>query len=166
MLENSIIDFSYWSLSRTRLNQNSGRHYANAIRNYKLCSVLFYDDPSFMKPKWTVAPNVYVKKFPWSLDHWTPIYLKYCFKFHVCLSFRYPLPIIRNVIPPAPKIFSFYNVILCRLPSEHFLVHIDLLFCKKLTLILTVCWKSAGNSNAAKIRGDSFKSNLIKSNGL
>ena len=43
----------------------------------------------------------------------------------------HPLPVTRNsVIPPAPKFFSLYNVILCRLPggarqcprSGHFLV--------------------------------------------
>ena len=58
-------------------------------------------------------------------------HLKYYFKFHVCLSIRYPLPVIRNVIPPAQKFFSLYNVILCRLPggarqcprSGHFLVN-------------------------------------------
>ena len=56
--------------------------------------------------------------------------LKYYFKFHVCLSIRNPLSVIRYVIPPAPKIFSLYSVILCRLPggarqcpcSGHFLV--------------------------------------------
>ena len=42
------------------------------------------------------------------------------------------------------------------LPLSYALIHIDTLFCKRLILILTVFWKSAGNSNAAKIRGYSF----------
>ena len=33
---------------------------------------------------------------------------------------------------------------------------LDIVFCKKLILIFTVYWKSAGNLNVAKIRGDSF----------
>ena len=42
------------------------------------------------------------------------------------------------------------------LPLSYALNLIISLFCKKLILILTVCWKSAENSNAVKIRGDSF----------
>ena len=41
--------------------------------------------------------------------------LKYYFNFHVCLSFRNSVTVI--VIPPTPKFFSLYNVILCRLPG-------------------------------------------------
>ena len=41
-------------------------------------------------------------------------YLKYYFKFHVCLS----IPVVRNLWSVWPKkIFSLFNVIICRLPG-------------------------------------------------
>ena len=42
------------------------------------------------------------------------------------------------------------------LPLSYALSHIGVIICKMIIFIFTVCWKSAGNLNAAKIRGESF----------